>query len=721
MEAEDQSKALMDTGCACLVLLARFHQVAADPQHLRHEFGQAETVFADNEIIRAANYLKLKAKSVKGTLATLKKVALPAVAKHNDGHYFIIAKMDGDQLVIHDPLLGQPKTIDTEALLEHWSGELILVTKRSLLPGMTGKFDISWFIPAILKYRKLLGEVLLASFFIQLFALITPLFFQVVVDKVLVHRGLTTLHVLAIGLLAISVFDVILNGLRTYLFSHTTNRVDVSLGAALYKHLVHLPIAYFQSRQIGTTVARVRELESIRNFITGSALTLVIDILFTFVFLAVMYYYSPTLFLIVLGSIPFYIALSAFITPILRKRLDEKFQRGAENQAFLVESVSGVETLKAMAVEPQMQRKWEEQLAGYVGSSFRAMNLGNIASQFASFINKVVTVLILWFGAKLVITGELSVGQLIAFNMLAGQVSAPILRLVQLWQDFQQARISIERLGDILNTPTEPGHNPNRTTLPQIKGQVELEHVSFRYHPDQPRVLDSINLSVKPGEVIGIVGRSGSGKSTLTKLIQRMYVPEAGRLLIDGVDLSLVQPTWLRRQVGVVLQENFLFNRSVKDNIALADPGMPVERVMQAAKLAGAHDFILELPEGYDTRIEEQGRNLSGGQKQRLAIARALITNPRILIFDEATSALDYESERIVQNNMQAICKDRTVFIIAHRLSTVRNANRIIVVDKGRIIEQGSHEQLLAQQGLYANLHAHQSGQRSSGEEEVLA
>ena len=706
----------LDTGCISLCLLARFHQVAADAQALHHEFGESGKTFTDTDILRAAAYLKLKAKLVKPSTDQLKDIALPAIAKDKEGNYLILGRFDieNKKVLIQDPTARSPQTLSIEDFETSWSGELILITKRSLLPGMTGKFDISWFIPAIVKHKKLLGEVLLASFFIQLFALVTPLFFQVIIDKVLVHRGLTTLDVLAIGLLAISIFDVVLNGLRTYLFSHTTNRVDVTLGSSLFRHLLHLPIAYFQSRQVGTTVARVRELETIRNFITGSALTLVIDLFFTFVFFAVMYYYSPVLFWVVLGSIPFYIVLSAFITPILRKRLDEKFKRGAESQAFLVESVSGVETLKSMAVEPQMQRKWEEQLAGYVSASFRSQNLGNIASQVAQFINKVVTVLILWFGARLVITGELSVGQLIAFNMLAGRVSGPILRLVQLWQDFQQASISIERLGDILNTPTEPSHNPNRTTLPQIKGHVQFEHVSFRYHPDQPQVLNDICLSVKPGEVIGIVGRSGSGKSTLTKLTQRLFVPESGRILIDGVDLSLVQPVWLRRQVGVVLQENFLFTRSVKDNIALSDPGMPVARVIQAAKLAGAHEFILELPEGYDTRIEEQGSNLSGGQKQRIAIARALLTNPSILIFDEATSALDYESERIIQNNMQAITHQRTTFIIAHRLSTVRNADRIIVIDRGRIIEQGNHESLLKHNGLYAKLHYHQT--ESQGE-----
>ena len=710
MEFSSKYNEKMDSGCLALVMIARFHQVAADPTSLRHQFCQSDSIFSDLEIIHAAKYLKLKAKPLSCSVSSLERVPLPAVAKDKAGNYFILGQLDSksNKVLFQNADGSRPKTCTLEQFSMLWSGELILVAKRSLLPGMTGKFDISWFIPSLIKHKKLLSEVLLASFFIQLFALVTPLFFQVIIDKVLVHRGLTTLDVLAFGLIVISLFDVLLNGLRSYLFSHTASRIDVTLGSNLFRHLVNLPISYFESRQVGTTVARVRELETIRNFITSSALTLVIDILFTFVFFIVLYYYSPTLCWIVLCSIPLYVILSAFITPLLRKRLDEKFKRGAENQAFLIEAVAGAETLKSMAVEPQIQKKWDEQLAGYVSASFRSQNLGNIASQIASLINKIVTVMILWFGARLVISGELSVGQLIAFNMIAGRVSGPILRLVQLWQDFQQAGISIERLGDILNTPAEAGHNPNRTTLPNIKGQVQFDHVSFRYHPDRPQILNNINLAVKPGEVIGFVGRSGSGKSTLTKLLQRLYVPESGRILIDGIDLSLVQPAWLRRQVGVVLQESYLFSRSVKENIALSDPGAPIERVIRAAKMAGAHDFILGLPEGYDTKIEEQGKNLSGGQKQRIAIARALLENPRILILDEATSALDYESERIVQRNMSAISQGRTVFIVAHRLSTVRHADRIIVIDNGRIVEQGNHSELIKRNGIYSQLHFHQ-------------
>jgi len=412
----------------------------------------------------------------------------------------------------------------------------------------------------------------------------------------------------------------------------------------------------------------------------------------------------------VLASFPFYIAISAGVTPLFRRRLDEKFARGAENQAFLVESVTGVETLKSMAVEPQMQRRWEEQLAGYVAASFRVLSLGNTASQVVQLVSKLVTAGVLFFGAKLVIDGDLTVGELVAFNMLSGRVSAPVLRLAQLWQDFHQARLSVARLGDILNTPAEPAYDPARSALPAIRGHVTFEHITFRYRIDGPEVLRDVSLDVPPGQVVGIVGPSGSGKSTLGKLLQRLYVPESGRVLVDGVDLAVVDATRLRQQMGVVLQENVLFNRSVRENIALTDPALPIERVMAAAALAGAHDFILELPEGYDTVVGERGSSLSGGQRQRIAIARALVTDPRILIFDEATSALDYESERIIQENMRQIVQGRTVFIVAHRLSTVRRADRIITLERGRAVEDGTHDELIRTGGRYAMLHRLQAG-----------
>jgi len=412
---------------------------------------------------------------------------------------------------------------------------------------------------------------------------------------------------------------------------------------------------------------------------------------------------------IVLGSLPLYILISIIVTPVFRRRLNEKFQRNADNQSFLVESMTAAETVKAMAVEPQMRQRWEEQLAGYVRSSFRAQTLGNISSQVVQFINKTTIVLTLYFGAKAVIASDMTVGELVAFNMLAARVAQPVLRIAQLWQDFQQTRISVARLGDILNAPREAAQR-SAASLPRMNGGIQFEHVTFRYRLDSPAVLSDVSLNIPAGQMVGMVGASGSGKSTLARLVQRLYTPESGRVLIDGIDLAMIDTSWLRRQTGVVLQQNVLFNCSVRENIALADPAMPLEQVIAAAKLAGAHEFILELPHAYDTIIGERGASLSGGQCQRIAIARALIANPRILIFDEATSALDYESERIIQDNMRRIAAGRTVLVIAHRLSTVRAADRIITIDRGRIVEDGTHEELLRRAGRYAQLHRIQAG-----------
>ncbi|HTE35004.1 MAG TPA: type I secretion system permease/ATPase [Reyranella sp.] len=708
MAVEVEQKAAIDQGLAAFVMLVRFQGMAADPEQIRHRIGRSSMAVPD--MLRCAKDLGLRARAYNSNWRRLVSTPLPGIARLKDGGFLVLGKIGDDKILVQPPLGGRPAQMTRAEFEAVWDGHVVLLTRRAALTDLARRFDVTWFLGAIHKYRHMLGEVLLASFFLQVFALVSPLFFQIVIDKVLVHRSMSTLEVLLIGLVTIAVFEAVLGILRTYLFSHTTNRIDVELGARLFRHLLALPIAYFQSRRVGDSVARVRELENIRNFLTSSALTVVIDLLFTTVFIAVMFIYSPFLTWIVLGSFPFYIGISAAATPLFRSRLDEKFRRGAENQAFLVESVSGVETLKAMAVEPQMQRRWEEQLAGYVAASFRVLNLGNTTSQCVQLISKLVTAAILFFGAKAVIEGQLTIGELVAFNIFAGRVSQPVLRLAQIWQDFHQARLSVARLGDILNTTPEPTFNSGRTGLPAIRGDVAFEHVVFRYRIDGPEVLHDINLKIAAGQTVGIVGPSGSGKSTIAKIVQRLYVPESGRVLVDGVDVAVADPTWLRRQIGVVLQENVLFNTSVRENIALADPSMPIERVMAAAALAGAHEFILELPEGYDTIVHERGSSLSGGQRQRIAIARALVTNPRILIFDEATSALDYESERIIQTNMRQISKGRTVIVIAHRLSTVRNADRIVTIERGRIVEDGTHDTLVGTGGRYASLWRMQAG-----------
>lgn len=707
---EQKAAPEIDTGLACLVMMARLHNIAASPEQIKHEYSSDGKPLGCGEIILAARKLTLKTKLVKTSYERLIKTPLPAIACNKDGTFFIMGKIDKDKILIQDPKQQRPIILTEQELHARWTGELILMRSQASIAGELSRFDFTWFIPAIVKYRKLIGEVLFASFILQLFALLTPLFFQVVMDKVLVHRSLSTLDVIAIGLLGIMIFESLLNGLRSYVFSHTTSRIDVELGSKLFRHLVTLPLAYFQARRVGDSVARVRELENIRSFLTGNAITVILDILFSFVFIAVMLFYSGWLTLIVLISLPLYFTVSLLITPLLRARLQESFNRGAENQAFLVETINGIDTLKAMAVEPQITRKWDNQLASYVAASFKTRTLSTIANESVGFIGKLVTVSTLWLGAQLVISGQMTVGQLIAFNMLAGHVAQPIMRLAQLWTNFQQTGVSIQRLGDILNARTELA-NSAATPLPTIQGKIEFDQVVFRYRPDGSEILRGVSLLIQPGLVIGIVGRSGSGKSTLTRLLQRLYVPERGRVLVDGTDLALVDASSLRRQIGVVLQDNMLFNRTIRENIALIDPGAPLETVIHAAKMAGAHDFILELPEGYDTIVGEHGASLSGGQKQRIAIARALIGNPRILIFDEATSALDYESESIIQKNMKLICKGRTVIIIAHRLSAVRDANRIVVMERGQIVEQGSHQELLSlAEGHYKKLHQLQQG-----------
>ncbi len=614
-------------------------------------------------------------------------------------------------MLVQDPATpaSRPLIEPLAAFAEAWSGKLILIASRASLAGELAKFDFSWFIPSLVKYRGLLGEVLLISLFLQLFALVSPLFFQVVMDKVLVHRGVTTLDVLVISLVAVVLFESLLTALRAYVFSHTTSRIDVELGARLFRHLLALPLAYFQARRVGDSVARVRELEHIRSFLTGSSLTLVLDVLFSVIFVAVMLLYSLPLTLIVLASLPLYVALSLAVVPLLRRRLDEKFARGAANQALLVEAITGIQTVKASALEPQLSKRWDEQLAAYVSASFRTQTLATLAHESVALIGKLVGAATLWYGAHLVMDNALTVGMFVAFNMFAQRVAQPIMRMAQLWTDFQQTGISMARLGDILNTRTEVPPT-SAAQLPPLQGRIAFDNVSFRYRPEAQPALRGVNLELKAGEVIGIVGKSGSGKSTLTKLVQRLYTPEQGRVPVDGIDTSLIDAAQLRRQIGVVLQDNWLFNRSVRENIAIADPAAPLEAVIHAATLAGAHDFVSELPEGYDTVVGEQGASLSGGQRQRIAIARALFTQPRILIFDEATSALDYESEAVIQRNMQAICQGRTVIVIAHRLSAVRHAQRIVVMDRGGIVESGPHEALLASGGVYAQLWAMQSG-----------
>lgn len=698
------------TGLACLVMVARYHGLATDPAQIKHRFHKRGAPMTAIDVVRAFKDIGLKSRLVKSNWKRFAHLQLPVVLERNDGGFCVLAKISDDKALLQCPGEGRATPRTREEVEELWTGRVILATRR-LFKETPRKFGIGWFLSTLRKYRSIVWEVSLASFFIQTFALVTPLVFMIVIDKVLTHRALSTLDVLVFALAAVVVFEIVLTALRAYLLSHTTNRIDVELGVRLFRHLMSLPLSYFDTRRVGDSIARVRELEVVRSFLTGSALTLILDLFFAVVFLAVMFLFSPFLTFIVIGALPIFLLISVVMTPMLRGKLDDKFNLSAENQSFMVEALTGIETLKNTAAEPHMQRHWEERLASYVGTAFTSGKIANMTSQAISFVSKALVVILLWLGARLVMDGALTVGQLIAFNMLALRVNAPILRIAQVWQEFQQMRISMRRLADILDAPSEPTFSPGRATPPAIKGHVTFDHVGFRYRSEGPEALSDVSFDIAPGQVVGVVGPSGSGKSTLVKLIQRLYVPDRGRVLIDGTNLNTVDASWLRRQMGVVSQDTVLFNRSVRENIAFADPSIDMERIVAVATLSGAHAFITELPDGYETVIGERGGQLSGGQRQRIAIARALLPDPRLLILDEATNELDYESERIIRENMQRICKDRTVFIVAHRLSTVRHCDRILTMDKGRLVEQGDHVTLLENGGRYSALYRSQDSQ----------
>ena len=720
--ADDRLKAAFppadpDTGVLALAALLGLHRRAVSPAQLRHALGQADALTAADVVRLARRQPGIRARGVQVQPGRLSNQPLPALANGPDG-WFVIGAMLADGVMVQRPG-RQPEKVDRDRLDALWSGELVLVAVREAAEA-GGRFGFGWFIPQIVRYRRLIGEVLLVTCVLNLLGLASPLLFQNVIDKVLQHNAISTLNVLAIGFVAVAVWEAAFGWIRTRVYAETSQKIDVELGARVFRHLLALPLDYFERRRVGDTVTRVRQLETIREFLTNASLTVLVDPLFTVVFMAAMILYSPALFGIVAVSLVGYVAVSVTLTRPLRARVEQKFERGAASNALLTESVTGIQTVKAAAVEPQWQDGWERQIAAYSAASLRVVALSSTGTQLVELISKLSFAAILFFGAKQVIGGAMTVGALVAFNMFAQRVSGPVIRMAQIWQDFQQVRISVERLGDILDAPVERQSGAG-SDLPAMKGAVRFESVRFRYAPDTPPVLHDVTFSLPAGMSLGIVGSSGSGKSTLTKLLQRLYTAEGGRVMVDGIDVAQADPAWLRRHIGVVLQENILFNRTIRDNIALANPAMPIERVIHAATLAGAHDFITEQPQGYDTPIVERGVNLSGGQRQRIAIARALVTDPRILILDEATSALDAESEEIIRRNLRAIAKGRTVLVIAHRLSAVRECDNIITLERGRIVEGGSHADLLAAGGRYAELHRRQAGDSDTTGQKDLA
>lgn len=693
-------------------MISRLNGFPLDINQLKHQFQNSSHSLTMIELARVFREIDTTVKIEDKKLEQFKPAYFPLVAELRSGEFAVVAKYDDSnkRVLVQRSSDTRATWQEIDSLQQELTDRILLVKKNQANTGVQKDFGFRWFLSAAAKYWNVLRDCVLASLFVQVFALAAPLVFMIVIDKVLSNNSLSTLDVLVFALAVVSLFEIVLNALRAYLLSHTANRIDLMLGVELFKHLMKLPLSYFETRQVGDTIARMRELENVRQFITGSGIMLFLDLFFLIVFIAVMYLFSPFLSTIVLIALPVIFGASFAVTPFLRDKLEDKYTSNANNQSFLVETISGIETIKAIAAEPRVRETWENKLAEHVKNGFKSGHLANLISQSTTLISKVLSVMLLWFGAKEVLKGNLTVGQLIAFNMLSSRAIAPIIRLSQVWKEFEQANISIARIKDIFTSPGEQGFDPNRVSLPTIEGHVAFDRVSFRYKADGLEVLRDLSFSVSPGEVVGIVGSTGSGKTTLAKLLQRLYVPEKGRILIDGIDLSMADASWLRRQIGVVVQDGVLFNSSIRDNITLNSPDLEIEAVIEASKLAGAHAFIQELQMGYDTPVGERGVQLSTGQRQRLAIARALATNPRMLILDEATSALDYESELLIQKNMKKICQGRTVFIIAHRLSTVRHADRIITLEKGCIVENDKPDALLNTNGRYATLHRIQEG-----------
>ncbi|BAY75758.1 type I secretion system ATPase [Nostoc linckia NIES-25] len=695
-----------NTAAACLTMVAQQLENSVQLEWVQRQLrGQRP-----KNVVEAAEKMGLVLRRLQLSWADLRQISFPALLLWNSDlpqspSWVVAYGVRGDRLIIANPLNPDRlcESLPQSVVEASWDGQLWQVE----LISQQEKFNLSWFTPAVWKYKGLLGEVLLASFTLQLLGLTTPLITQVVIDKVMVQESLPTLDVMAIALLFVAIFESILGILRLFIFTHTARRLDLSLSAQLFRHLMRLPLAYFESRRVGDTVARVQELEQIRQFLTGTALTVILDSIFAVVYLALMFYYNIPLTFVALAVLPLFATLTIVATPILRNWLNETFNRSADSQSFLVETVTGIHSVKAHAAEPVARDRWEGLFARFIRTGFKASTTSNISSNIGDFLTNFSTMLILWFGAKLVIEQKLTVGQLVAFQMLSGRVTGPLLRLVQLWQNLQQVLLSVDRIGDILNVSpeAEPGTG---LVLPPLKGQVSFDQVFFRYRPNFEPVLRGISFNADPGQFVGIVGRSGSGKSTLSKLLQRLYQIESGRILIDGFDIKSADLASLRQQISVVLQEDFLFNGSILENITLGNPDISAEQVVEAARLAVAHDFISQLPYGYETNVGERGTALSGGQRQRIALARLFLSQAPILVLDEATSALDSETEQQVLQNLQKISANRTVFLIAHRFAPLKRADLILVLEQGVIAERGTHLQLLQQKGLYWSLYQRQ-------------
>jgi len=702
-----------DCGAASLVMIGRYWGQHLSANRVREIANISRDGASLRSLAAAAESVGFISRPVKATLDKLAQQTLPAVAHWEGKHYIVVYEITPKKVIVCDPAIGQ-RSFTHDEFKAKWTGYALLLQPTVKLKDSEGKSTGLWkYLELIKPHWKILAEIFVASLVIQVFGLITPLFTQLLLDKVIVQGSIVTLNAVGLGLIIFGLFRIAVNAVRQYLLSHTANRISVAMLVGFLKHTFRLPLSYFESRYVGDITSRIQENQSIQSFLTGETLSIVLDLLTVVVYMGMMFWYNWQLAMLVLLIVPPFFILALASTSILRKMSREIFNASAEQSSYLIQSLTGIRSVRSMAIEQTVRWRWEELLNHLIKIDFKAEVIGLRLQIISSCIDTITTTGLLWYGSYLVIDGQLTIGQLIAFNMLLGNVISPFKRLSMVWNDFQEILISAERLNDVLEAePEEDLLLKPRKPISKLRGYIRFDNVTFRYHPENEKnVLENLNFEIHPEQMIAVVGRSGSGKTTLSKLILGLYPATNGKVIVDGHDVSKIALKSLRRQIGVVDQDTFLFGGTIRENIALAHPEASIEEIIEAARLAGADEFIQQLPMGYETQIGEGGGMLSGGQRQRLAIARALLGNPRFLIFDEATSSLDAESERIIQNNLKIILKGRTSLIIAHRLSTVRNADLLLVLDQGVLVESGTHDELIAKKGHYYYLNQQQLSQ----------
>ncbi|MDZ7993495.1 MAG: peptidase domain-containing ABC transporter [Nostoc sp. EfeVER01] len=699
-----------DCGAACLVMVSRYWGKNFSVNRLRDMANVDRNGSSLRGLSAAAESIGFSTRPVKASLDQLAKQKLPAIAHWEGKHYIVVYQITPKHVIVADPAIGQRSLSHTE-FKANWTGYTLLLQPTAMLKDTKETSTPFWQFFELMKPHSLvILEVFVASLFIQIFGLVTPLFTQLILDRVVVQRSELTLTAVGLGLLIFSLFRVAMTGLRQYLLDHTANKLDLALIVGFIRHTLRLPLSYFESRYVGDIISRVQENRKIQRFLSGEALSILLDLLTVFIYLGLMFWYSWKMALLVLVIVPPFVLLALIATPFLQKISREIFNAVAQESSYLIEALSGIRTVKSTAVEQTVRWHWEELLSKEIKTNFSGQIISNRLQIFSNTIEAVVTTILLWFGAYQVIHNQLTIGQLVAFNMLLVNIITPFQRLIVLWNQLQEVVIAVERINDVLDAePEEDLQYQMRQSLPPIQGNIRFDNVTFRYHPESDiNVLENLSFEVHSGQMVALVGRSGSGKTTISKLVLGLYPPTDGKVLIDGHDITSLSLRSLREQVGVVDQDTFLFGGTIRENISLAHPGATLAEIIEAARLAGADEFIKKLPMGYETQIGEGGGLLSGGQRQRIAIAKALLGNPKLLILDEATSHLDAESERIIQTNLNTILQGRTTLIIAHRLSTVRNADLILVLDRGVLIESGTHQELMAKRGHYFYLNHQQ-------------